>query len=59
MHEEALKRIKAGVTEKEQVKIRKAPVSYKSAGQLPRESEVKQLKIYVGKSVGTHTRSLF
>lgn len=29
-------------------KVRKAPVSYRSAGQLPRESEVKQLKIYVG-----------
>ena len=29
-----------------QVKVKKAPVSYKSPGQLPRESEVKQLKVY-------------
>ena len=48
MNEEALKRIKSGTNEKETVKVRKAPVSYKSPGQLPRESEVKQLKIYVG-----------
>ena len=34
--------------QKETEKVRKAPVSYRSAGQLPRESEVKELKIYVG-----------
>ena len=49
MNEEALKRIKNGGDAKETEKVRKAPVSYRSAGQLPRESEVKELKIYVGK----------
>ena len=49
MNEEALRRIKQGGQAKEHVKTRKAPVSYKSPGQLPRESEVRQLKIYVGK----------
>lgn len=49
MNDEAYKRIKAGGTVTEKSKVRKAPVSYKSPGQLPRESEVKQLKIYVGK----------
>lgn len=49
MNAEALKRIKDGGNNKEATKIRKAPVSYKSPGWLPRESEVKQLKIYVGK----------
>jgi hypothetical protein len=48
MNEEALKRIKAGGDLKETEKVRKAPVSYRSPGQLPREPEVKQLKIYVG-----------
>ena len=48
MNEEALNRIKAGGDLKETEKVRKAPVSYRSAGQLPRESEVKELKIYVG-----------
>ena len=48
MNEEALKRIKAGGDLKETEKVRKAPVSYRSAGQLPREAEVKELKIYVG-----------
>ena len=48
MNEEALKRIKAGGTVHEAQKLRKAPVSYKSPGQLPREREVKELKLYVG-----------
>ena len=51
MNEEALKRIKAGGDLKETEKVRKAPVSYRSAGQLPREAEVKELKIYVGKKL--------
>jgi hypothetical protein len=51
MNEEALKRMKAGGDLKETEKVRKAPVSYRSPGQLPREPEVKQLKIYVGKKV--------
>lgn len=49
MNEEALERIKNGGVTKEKVKVRKAPVSYKSPGQLPREREVRDLKIYVGK----------
>ncbi len=53
MNEEALRRIKEGVDFKEEVKVRKAPVSYKSPGQLPRESEVRQLKIYVDKKYET------
>lgn len=48
MNEDALRRIKEGGSIKEVTKMRKAPVSYRSPGQLPRESEVKQLKIYVG-----------
>jgi len=48
MNEEALKRLKAGGESKEVEKVRKAPVSYRSPGQLPREREVKELKIYVG-----------
>ena len=52
MNEEALKRIKEGPI-KEDVKVRKAPVSYKSPGQLPRESEVRQLKIYVDRKYET------
>jgi len=50
MNEEALRRIKAGGDLKETEKVRKAPVSYRSPGQLPREPEVKQLKIYVGET---------
>ena len=49
MNEKALKRIKEGPQASKEEKARKAPISYKSPGQLPRESEVKQLKIYVDK----------
>jgi hypothetical protein len=49
MNEEALRRLKAGGEQKEVEKVRKAPVSYRTPGQLPREREVKELKIYVGK----------
>ena len=38
---------------KTESKAKKAPVSYKSNGQLPREPEVKQLKIYVDKKYET------
>ena len=38
---------------KAETKARKPPVSYKSNGQLPREPEVKQLKIYVDKKYET------
>jgi len=47
MNEEALRRIKEGGNEKAKVKKQKAPVSYKSAGYLPKESEVRMLKIFV------------
>jgi len=47
MNEEALKRIKEGGDQKAKVKQRKAPISYKTAGSLPREKEVCELKIFV------------
>ena len=47
MNEEALKRIKEGGDQKAKVKLRKAPVSYKTSGFLPREKEVCDLKIFV------------
>lgn len=53
VNEEALRRIKSGGIAQEEVKTRKAPVSYKSPGQLPREREVKELKIYVDKKYET------
>jgi len=53
MNAKALQRIKEGGENKEEKKQRKAPVSYKSAGQLPREREVKELKIYVDKKYET------
>merc|ERR550532_3867232 len=53
MNEEALRRIKEGGGAKAETKARKPPVSYKSNGQLPREPEVKQLKIYVDKKYET------
>lgn len=59
MNEEALKRLKDGVDTKEMVKVRKAPVSYKSPGQLPRESEVRQLKLYVDKKYETVILPIF
>jgi nucleosome binding factor SPN SPT16 subunit len=51
MNEEALHRLQNGVSVKEQARARKAPVAYKSPGQLPRETEVRHLKIYVGKTL--------
>lgn len=59
MNKEALKRIKEGVEVKDEIKARKAPVSYKSPGQLPREAEVKQLKIYVDKKYETIILPIF
>jgi len=53
MNNEALKRIKEGGGDKVEKKQRKAPISYKSAGQLPREKEVKELKLYVDKKYET------
>ena len=59
MNEKALKRIKEGPQAKGEEKARKAPISYKSPGQLPRESEVKQLKIYVDKKYETIILPIF
>ena len=53
MNAKALQRIKEGGNAKEEKKQRKPPVSYKSAGQLPREREVKELKLYVDKKYET------
>ncbi len=43
----------------EKTKVRKAPVSYRSPGQLPRESEVRQLKIYVDRKYETIIMPIF
>lgn len=59
MNEEALRRIRRGGSGQEEKKVRKAPVSYRSPGQLPRESEVKQLKIYVDKKYETIILPIF
>ena len=59
MNAQALKRLKEGGEAKEEVKARKAPVSYKSPGQLPRENEVKKLKIYVDKKYETIILPIF
>ena len=59
MNAEALRRIQEGVDVKTEDKARKAPTSYKSPGQLPREPEVKQLKIYVDKKYETIILPIF
>ena len=59
MNEDALRRIKEGTGGKETVKQKKAPVSYRSPGQLPRESEVRSLKIYVDKKYETVILPIF
>jgi len=53
MNEAALRRLKEGGGKEEKVKLRKAPVSYKTPGLLPKEPEVKELKIYVDKKYET------
>ena len=59
MNEDALRRIKEGGSGKEVVTQKKAPVSYRSPGQLPRESEVRSLKIYVDKKYETVILPIF
>ena len=59
MNEDALRRIKEGTTGQETTKQKKAPVSYRSPGQLPRESEVRSLKIYVDKKYETVILPIF
>ena len=50
---------KEGTGGQETVKQKKAPVSYRSPGQLPRESEVRSLKIYVDKKYETVILPIF
>merc|ERR1719312_1474137 len=59
MNENALRRLKEGKTGDEKVKMRKAPVSYKTPGLLPKEPEVKELKIYVDKKYETVIMPIF
>merc|ERR1719481_1367680 len=59
MNEEALRRLKEGKKEDDKVKTKKAPVSYKTAGLLPKEAEVKDLKIYVDKKYETIIMPIF
>merc|ERR1719209_738793 len=59
MNAAALKRLKEGKTGEEKVKVRKAPVSYKTPGLLPKETEVKELKIYVDKKYETIIMPIF
>merc|ERR1711962_326329 len=59
MNAAALKRLQEGKTGEEKVKVRKVPVSYKTPGLLPKESEVKQLKIYVDKKYETIILPIF
>lgn len=59
MNDAALKRLLEGDQGGEKVKVRKAPVSYKTPGLLPKESEVKELKIYVDKKYETIIMPIF
>ena len=49
LNEAAKERLAKQSDGREKEKVRKSTVSYKSHGQMPREAEVKELKIYVGK----------
>merc|ERR1719232_2185147 len=59
MNADALQRLKEGKKDDEKVKVRKAPVSYKTPGLLPKEAEVKKLKIYVDKKYETIILPIF
>jgi len=59
MNEAALQRLKEGKKDDEKVKMRKAPVSYKTPGLLPKEPEVKDLKIYVDRKYETIIMPIF
>lgn len=50
LNEKARERLEKQDGIKETEKIRKSTVSYKSVNQMPRESEVKELKLFVGES---------
>lgn len=51
LNEKARERLEKQNGVKEIEKVRKSTVSYKSANQMPRESEVKELKLFVGKLI--------
>lgn len=53
LNEKAKERLAKQSSGKEGEKIRKSTVSYKSVSQMPRENEVKELKLYVGKCCKT------
>lgn len=59
MNAAALKRLQDGDQGDQKAKLRKAPVSYKTPGLLPKESEVKELKIYVDKKYETVILPIF
>merc|ERR1719474_730028 len=59
MNAAALKRLQDGDHGKEKMKVRKAPVSYKTPGLLPKEGEVKELKLYVDKKYETIIMPIF
>lgn len=48
LNEKAKERLAKQSGGKDSEKIRKSTVSYKSVSQMPRENEVKELKLYVG-----------
>lgn len=49
LNEKAKERLAKQSSGKEGEKLRKSTVSYKNVSQMPRENEVKELKLYVGK----------
>jgi len=59
MNAAALKRLQDGDKGNEKIKVRKAPVSYKTPGLLPKEGEVKELKLYVDKKYETIIMPIF
>ena len=59
MNAEALRRLMEGKKGDDKLKVRKAPVSYKTPGLLPKEVEVKELKIYVDKKYETIIMPIF
>lgn len=48
LNEKAKERLAKQSSGKEGEKLRKSTISYKSTSQMPRENEVKELKLYVG-----------
>merc|ERR1711962_1656524 len=59
MNAAALKRLQDGKQGGEKKQVRKAPVSDKTPGLLPKEAEVKELKIYVDKKYETIIMPIF